>query len=207
MGRSAEPSRPSLHRDRILQAAISVADADGLDAVTIRRVAAELGVHFSSLYTHVESKEAIFDGMVEALIAEAAIPLHHEDWQSWIRMLAGALRRLARAHPGAVYALTRAPATSPLAIQQTESALSAFRRGGFSAPDAGDAVAGTSLALLGLALNESATGRGQPPHLAALSAAEFPNLYEAASANTDSSSVWRMIVEGLIVGLEHRRGS
>jgi AcrR family transcriptional regulator len=186
---------------------VTIADVEGLDAVTVRRLAAALGVHFSSLYTHVASKEAILDGMVEQLLDEANIA-DPEDWRAWVRSFAAAMRRLARAHPGAFLVLTRRPALGPLATRQAEGALAAFRRGGFGMADAAAAVAGTSLAVLGLALNECLAGpvgvTAGVPDLAHLSAAEFPNMVEAAALTADSGPTWAVMVESLITGLAAR---
>lgn len=200
----AKPSRAPLDRDRIVRTATEVADAEGIDAVTVRRLATELGVHFSSLYTHVASKEAILDGITEQLLAEAAIAVEFEDWRDWVRAFAQAMRRVARAHPGAALVFTRRPATGPLATRQTEGALAAFRRAGFSPLDAGDAVNGVSLAVLGLALNECVTGPVTPPDLTHLAPSEFPHIFEVAAVTGESTSTWELIVESLIAGLASR---
>ncbi|MCU1587063.1 MAG: transcriptional regulator, TetR family, partial [Frankiales bacterium] len=68
---AAEP----LSRDRILRCALAVSDRDGLEATSLRRVAAELGVHVTSLYHHVPTKEALLDGLVEELLGSADLPL------------------------------------------------------------------------------------------------------------------------------------
>ena len=60
-----------LTRERIIGTAIELADRDGFEAATLRRIAAELGVHVTSLYNHVATREAVTDGIVERLIEEA----------------------------------------------------------------------------------------------------------------------------------------
>ena len=65
---------PPLTRERILRTAVAMADQDGLDAVTLRRIAAELGVHVTSLYNHVPTRDAVTDGIVETLLEEAGLP-------------------------------------------------------------------------------------------------------------------------------------
>ena len=64
---TAEPAREPLSGERVFQAAIAVADSDGLAAVTMRRVAADLGVEAMSLYHHVRGKEQLLDGLIEAV--------------------------------------------------------------------------------------------------------------------------------------------
>src|SRR3954454_6174127 len=95
------PTGPGLSRDLVLQTAVRVADAEGIEALTLRRLADALGVHPTSIYNHVPNKDAILDGLTELLIDEADIPLVVPDWQTWVREFAAALRRMARAHPGA----------------------------------------------------------------------------------------------------------
>ena len=205
MRTAAAASRVGLDRARILEAAATIADDEGLDAVTVRRLAAALGVHFSSLYTHVAGKDAILDGMVEQLMAEAAIP-ELLDWAGWVRSFAAAMRRLARDHPGAFMVLTRRPAVGPLATRQADSALGAFRRAGFSIGDAAAAVAGTSLAVLGLALNDCMSGPVGVPDMSHLSADEFPNVMEASALEAGSDATWELMVDSLIAGLQSRLG-
>ncbi len=83
---SAEPVRGALSRDRVLAAAMTVADAEGLPAVTMRRVASELGVEAMSLYHHVPSKELLLDGLAETLVVEIAASAPRrdpsDDWRS-----------------------------------------------------------------------------------------------------------------------------
>src|SRR3954463_11403919 len=95
------PTGPGLSRELVLQTAVRVADAEGIDAVTLRRLADALGVHPTSIYNHVSSKEAILDGVVEKLFVEANPPLTVTDWREWMRGFAAAMRRIALAHPGA----------------------------------------------------------------------------------------------------------
>ena len=76
---------PPLSRDRIVATARDLADREGLDAVTLRRLAAELDVHVTSLYNHVATRDAIVDGIVELLISEANLPGRPRNWEEWVR--------------------------------------------------------------------------------------------------------------------------
>ena len=97
-----DPRVPPLSRDRIVAAALDLArPARGLDAVTLRRLAAELDVHVTSLYNHVATRDAIVDGMVELLISEANLPGRPRNWEEWVRGFVSAVGALAVAHPGA----------------------------------------------------------------------------------------------------------
>jgi AcrR family transcriptional regulator len=196
--------RTPLTRQRVLAAAVELADAQGIDALTLRRLAQALNVHPTSIYHHVPSKEAILDGLAEVLIAEAALPADFQTWQEWIRGFAAALRALAKAHPGAFATFTRRPARGPAADDQLEAALAAFRRDGFSAVTANEAVAATTLAVIGLTTTETAIfGTPADPGTAHLQPERYPHIAEAvraAPANTDG--MWNLLVESLIAGLE-----
>ena len=202
--------RPRLNTERVLAAAVALADREGPEALTVRRLADDLQVHATSLYNHVPSKEAILDGVVERLLAEADLPADVETWQSWIRAMAAALRGLARAHPGAFYVLTRRAADNPAAFRFSELGVAAFERGGFSLLKAVQAVQAVSLAVLGLALNEC------PPPVdwveptpAQLEADGYPHLARAAveleSVGLDQDGHWDTLVEALITGLAATR--
>ena len=91
----------SLSRDRILAAAIAVADAEGIGAVTMRRVAQALGVEAMSLYNHVPGKDALLDGMIDALVDELGVPADTEDWKASIHDRARSGRAMVRRHPWA----------------------------------------------------------------------------------------------------------
>ncbi|MDQ1694986.1 MAG: hypothetical protein QOJ03_339 [Frankiaceae bacterium] len=200
--------RAPLNRDRVIDAAITIADAEGVEAVTMRRLAEELGVHPTSMYNHIATKDAILDGIAEALIAEAHVPTPVDSWADWVRAFAAGIRSVARAHPGAFLVLTQRAAVGPTASEVTEAGLDAFRRAGFSPLAAGQAVSGTSLALLGIALNECPpTAALTDAHLKDLSPQEFPRINETVAADVDQEGVWTLMVEALVTGLAASLGA
>ena len=199
-------ARPRLSRDRVLAAAVQLADREGAEALTVRRLAEDLGVHPTSLYNHVPSKEAILDGVVERLFADVVLPEQIPTWQDWVRVIAACFRDLARAHPGAFMVLTRRPAETPLAYRITEIGLEVFDAGGFSQVQAVQAVRAVSLAVLGCALNECPPmGDWVEPTPEDAALAPFPRLVEAATALESSDlsedSHWDVLVEALVAGL------
>lgn len=203
---SPSARRAPLSVGRVLDAAVALADAEGIDALTVRRLADVLGVHPTSLYNHVASKEALLAGVVDRLFEEAALPSQVDGWEQWVRALADGLRRVASAHPGAVLALTRVPYTGAGALAQTELALDAFRRAGFEVAEAAAAVAATSLALLGLALNE----RPAPVEVLSLATPgvrDRPRLAEVLEeeAHGGGEDHWGLLVDVLVRGLRARR--
>jgi AcrR family transcriptional regulator len=95
-----------LSRDRIVAAALRLVDAEGIEALSMRRLAADLGVSPMSIYHHVPGKDALLSGMVEAAFSEAPLPtLDEGTWQERVRELARAYRGLSRAHPNLVLAI------------------------------------------------------------------------------------------------------
>lgn len=205
MSRAPAAARPRLNRERVLDAAVALADREGVEALTVRRLADDLGVHPTSLYNHLPDKAAILDGVVERLFAEAALPDDVADWREWVRRTADTFRRLARAHPGAFMVLTKRPAENVPAFRFTELGLVAFVRGGFPLVDAVRAVRGVSLAILGLALNECPPmGEWvEPVGVDPSEVAAFPRLTEAAGlVDEDDDRHWDAVVEALVAGLE-----
>lgn len=199
-------ARPRLSRDRVLAAAVALADREGSEALTVRRLAEDLSVHPTSLYNHVPSKQAILDGVVERLFLEVDLPDEVDSWQEWVRAIAACFRDLARKHPGAFMVLTRRPAETPRAYQITEVGLDAFERGGFATVEAVRAVRAVSLALLGIALNECPPmGDWVEPAPDDAGLAAFPRLVQAATAlaeaDPDADSHWDTLIDALVTGL------
>lgn len=135
----AASARSPLSRDRVLHAAMDIADAEGLPAVSMRRVAAELRVEAMSLYHHLPGKEGLLDGLVERLaaeiLAESATAVDAEaqgDWREEVRARSLAARRVMLRHPWAPSLIT-SRAAIPLEIQSVfEAVLAAMIRGGLS---------------------------------------------------------------------------
>ena len=192
-----------LSRDRIVDAAIRMADREGFDAVTLRKLAAKLDVHVTSLYNHVANLDAVTDGIVERLLAEAKLPVRDFTWDEWVVQLAEAMRVLARTHPGAFTALQRRPIQGPDAAESFEAAIAAFREAGFGLEDAYDAVQATALTMFIFAFEEAQkTTNPEPPQtdLSALPPERFPNIHEVGRYSEDPDT-WGFFTEALVAGL------
>lgn len=197
-------ARAGLNRRRVLVAAVALADREGVEALTVRRLAEDLDVHPTSLYNHVPGKAAILDGVVDVLFTEIAVAPEGTDWQDWVRGLARDLRGLARAHPGAFMVLARRPAENQAAYRLAERGIAAFRGAGFPLVQAVLAVRGVSLALLGLALNECPPmGDWVDPGTDGGGWHEHALLREAAAAlrPEDDDAHWELVVDALVAGL------
>src|SRR5215207_11014014 len=101
--------RQPLSRRRVLEEAVRFADREGLEALTMRKLGAELGVEAMSLYNHVPNKGALLDGMVEVLLGALEVPARNRDWEEHTREGYRAFRRLAHEHPNVFPLLVNRP--------------------------------------------------------------------------------------------------
>ena len=127
--------RERITRERILEAAIGLADAEGLEAVTMRRLAAELGVEAMSLYHHIANKDALLDALVDAVIAEvdeAAQADARSDWRTSLRHRCLAARDVMVAHPWAPGLIGSRPTIPTSVIFYYEGVLALLVEGGLS---------------------------------------------------------------------------
>ena len=100
LGETEATSRTQLTRQRVVAAAVELADSDGTESISMRRLAQELGVEAMSLYTHVRNKDDLLDGMADAVISE--IPLvPRAGWKTSLRQMALAAREVMLRHPTA----------------------------------------------------------------------------------------------------------
>jgi AcrR family transcriptional regulator len=129
----AEPRRVRLNRDRVLRAAVALADEAGIDAVSMRKLAEELGVVPMALYKHVANKEELLDGMVDIVVGEIDPPVSDADWKSAIRMRILSARRSLQRHPWAPGAIESRTDPSPVLLAYIDSMIGILRAGGFSA--------------------------------------------------------------------------
>jgi AcrR family transcriptional regulator len=191
-----------LSSQRIVAAARDMADRDGLDAVTLRRLARELDVHVTSLYNHVPTLEAIVDGIIELLISEAELPGSPRNWEEWVRGFVGALGEIAQRHPGAFAALERRPVQGERALSSFEAALAAFARAGLSPAETYSAVKATTYVALSIGLERALSARGDTAvtETELLPAESFPYLLALPDVE-DSEGVWAFSVETLVAGL------
>jgi AcrR family transcriptional regulator len=128
--RPEPPSRPTLSplsRDRIVRAAIELADAEGLGAVSLRKVAAELDAGPMRLYGYMSTKDELLDLMVDAVYGEIELPTEG-DWRAVQRSLARGVRRVALRHEWFVDLLGGRPHLGPNALAYLETSLAALDR-------------------------------------------------------------------------------
>ena len=128
-----EEARIPLTRDRVLAAGIALADADGIEALTMRRLAQALGVEAMSLYYHVANKDALLVGMLDIVVTEMELPAREAPWKAAIRRSAISAHAVLVRHPWACQLLvsgTGGPA--PSRLRHMDAFLGCLRGGGFS---------------------------------------------------------------------------
>ncbi|HKH04391.1 MAG TPA: TetR/AcrR family transcriptional regulator C-terminal domain-containing protein [Acidimicrobiales bacterium] len=127
------PPRPraGLTRDRVLGTALEIVDRDGIDALSMRRLGRELGVEAMSLYSYVESKQDLIEGVVEQVFREMPLIVEGEgQWRDRLREQAGTFRRVLLAHPNTITLVAGRPIVTDRTRAYVESALLELQRYG-----------------------------------------------------------------------------
>ena len=128
--------RASLTRDRVLRAAVALADDAGIEALSMRSLAQELGVVPMALYKHIANKDELLDGMVDVIVGEivgvAAAPDPAVDWRVAVRQRILAARRALLRHRWASRVIESRPTATPVVLDYMNSLIGMFRAGGFS---------------------------------------------------------------------------
>lgn len=125
-------SREPLSRDRILEAAVALADDGGDDSISMRRIAQELGVVPMALYKHVANKDELLDGMIDVVVGEIDPPIEGADWKTTMRERILSARRALLRHPWASRVLESRGEPTPMVIGYIDSMMGVFLAGGFS---------------------------------------------------------------------------
>jgi AcrR family transcriptional regulator len=120
----------------VLRAAVDLADREGLGALTMRRLGAELGVEAMSLYKHVANKEAILDGVVELIVGQIEIPGAGADWKQAMRRRACSAREVLAGHSWAIGLLESRGSQGPATMRYLDAILGNLRAAGFALDDA-----------------------------------------------------------------------
>lgn len=148
------PRRPALTPDRIVDAAVRVADRGGLGQVSMRHVGKELGVEAMSLYHHVRSKEALLDALVDRIFEAMDRPRVGEPWRPEMARRARSARAVLGAHPWALGLLESRRAPGPELLEHHESVLACLRADGFSLELASHAFSALDAYVFGFVLTE-----------------------------------------------------
>jgi AcrR family transcriptional regulator len=129
---AAAPPRAPLSKERVLDAAVALADEGGVDALSMRKIAQALGVVPMALYKHVANKNELLDGMIDAVIGEIDPPDGGADWKTTIRRRVLSARRMLLRHPWASGVIKARANPTLVVMAYLDSMIGIFRTGGFS---------------------------------------------------------------------------
>ncbi|WP_053205014.1 TetR/AcrR family transcriptional regulator [Jiangella muralis] len=146
--------RAPLTRDRIVAAAVTLADEKGRAGASMRAIAGRLGVEAMSLYNHVAGRDDLLDGMVDAVFAEISLPPDGADWRPAMRDRAASARAALTRHPWAVGLMDSRARPGPATLRHHDAVLGALRAAGFSVELAAHAVSVIDSYLYGFVLQE-----------------------------------------------------
>ena len=202
--------RQPLSRRRVLEEAVRFVDREGLEALTMRKLGAELGVEAMSLYNHVPNKSALLDGMVEVLLGELEVPAENHSWEERIREGYGAFRRLAHEHPNVFPLLVNRPPETMDGVWLVEEFLRTLEEAGFGKETALHAFRALSSYTFGYAMAEIRGFALEPDgsRLGAhkLSPEEFPRLCELKPLleNVDHDAEFEFGLDLILSGLREK---
>ncbi len=152
----ASNERVQLSRDRVLRTAVAVAVRDGIDSLTMRKLADELGAGVMSLYHYVPNKEDLLDGMVDIVFSEIELPSTDVDWKTAMRRRAIATRDVLNSHRWAVGLMESRAMPGPASLALHDAVLGCLREGGFSIERTIQAYSVQDAYIYGFALLEKA---------------------------------------------------
>lgn len=161
-GAAGARRRPPLTRQRVLDAALALVAREGLDALSMRRLAQELGVEAMSLYNHVASKDELLDGLVEAVVAQIEIPSPGLPWKEALRRRAASARQVFLRYPWAPSLSDTRRNAGPARLADCEAVFGVLMGAGFSERLSMSAQLALDSFVLGFTLQEASfPGPGQ----------------------------------------------
>ena len=219
--KTRRPARvqPSLTKDRITAAAVELADRDGIESLSMRKLGQTLGVDPMSLYNHVRDKDDLLDAIADAVVGEIQTTPADADWMASLRDVLLSARTAMLRHPWAASVLETRVTPGPATMRHMEVVLGILRRGGFSIDLAhhglhvlGSRVFGFSQDLF----DDKSEPIPDPGALQAISddmAAAYPNIAELALAvrhegglgGCDDDVEFRFGIDLILEGLERLR--
>ena len=214
-----EPSeiRAPLTRERVLQAAIAVADERGVEGLSMRKLATELGVEAMSLYHHVANKHALLDGMIDIVFSEIDAPAAGGDWKAELRGRGLSTLAALRRHPWAVGEMEGRGTHGMANLRIHDAVLGCLLGAGFSEPMTVSAMSVQDAYIYGFALQQVDLTPETPADFAAVAAqqmvdyqavlADFPHLVRVvgghvAKVGYDYDTEFRFGLDVILDGLE-----
>lgn len=148
-------ARAPLSKERVLRAAIDLADRGGIATLSMRKLAQALGVEAMSLYNHVANKDAMLDGMVDAVFDEIGLPSRDVDWRTAMRQRAIAAREVLGRHPWAIGLMESRGRPGPATLRHHDAVIGCLREAGFTVTMAAHAYSVLDSYIYGFALQQA----------------------------------------------------
>lgn len=215
----AEP-RPPWTRERVLRAAVGLADEGGLETLSMRRLSQELGGAAMSLYNHVANKEDLLDGMIDAVFSEIEAPSDEQGWKTAMRERAISIRTVLARHPWAIGLMESRTSPGPATLRHHDAVIGCLRKAGFSVELAAHAFSALDSYIYGFALQERSLPFHTPEETSALAQAmlaqfpvdEYPHLAELTIDHVlkpgyDYGNEYEFGLDLILDGLERARES
>jgi AcrR family transcriptional regulator len=217
---STQPApRERLTPESVARRAVALADAEGLDAVTVRRLAQDLGVTPMALYRHFSDKDALLDAMAECLLADVAVPESRSGaWDKQMREVLDAFLAALRPHPNVAELTLHTILTSTPGLVLAERVLELLADAGFPAEHAAEVGTYALCSLVTLVTTEPGraerggdaeayedTIRAKRATLASLSPARYPHVVAAADALADCANddaYYRLGADLVVAGMQ-----
>ena len=187
--------REPLSRERILAAALALADGEGAEAISMRRVATELGVVPMALYKHLANKEEMLDGMLDVVVGEIDPPRTDTDWTTAVRERILSARRALLRHPWASRVMETRSEPTPTVMAYMDSMIAMFRAGGFTIDLTHHAMHAMGSRMMGFSQelfnDQSDTDPQMEAEMYTAMAGAYPSIYELflAVSHDDASTV------------------
>ncbi len=183
--------RDPLNRERVLRAAVALADESGISSLSMRKLGDALGVEAMSLYNHVANKDDLLDGMIDFVFGEIGLPPRDIDWRAAMRQRAISARKVLADHRWAIGLMESRSSPGPATLRHHDAVIGCLRHAGFSVELVAHAVSALDSYIYGFALNEASlpfetaeqTAGVAEAIMAQFSAGEFPHLTELATAH------------------------
>ena len=198
--------RVPLSRDRVLTAAIDVADAGGVASLTIRSLADKLGVKPMSVYHYVANKDEILDAIVDLVFAEIDLPRAGGDWRAEMRRRAVSARQVLRRHPWAIALLQSRTSPGPATLRHHDAFIGTLRAAGFSIVMTAHAFAAIDSYVYGFALSEAALPIHGPEPVPDVAESMMRGYDAAAYPHLTEFTTEHVIRPGYDFGAEFRYG-
>lgn len=128
----ATPAPAPLSRERLLQAALRLADEGGIESLSMRKLAQELGVKAMSLYNYVNNKDDLLDGIVDIVISQIEVPSLETDWKQAMRQRAISAHEVLLRHPWSIMAIMSRVNLGPAMLRYVDATLGCLHKAGFS---------------------------------------------------------------------------